>query len=55
MSISSHPGIVILVIIGIATVIGVIIIATIEDRRADREQTPAQPVAPQSPASRKKK
>ncbi len=35
MSISSHLGMVVLVIIGMATVIGVIIIATIESRRAD--------------------
>ena len=44
MSISSHLGIVLLVIIGMATVIGVIIIATIEARRADSENpsTPQQ-------------
>jgi hypothetical protein len=54
MSISSHLGIVILVIIGIATVIGVIIIATIEDRRADREKSSALPTAPQTPTSKKK-
>ncbi len=39
MSISSHLGIVLLVIVGMATVIGVIIIATIEARRYGQRKT----------------
>jgi hypothetical protein len=54
MSISSHLGMVLLVIIGMATVIGVIIIAVIETRRADTSQPtlPQQPV--EKPADRKR-
>ena len=54
MSISSHMGMVILVIVGIATIIGVIIAATIETRHADREKSAAPPSAPQSQAGKKK-
>lgn len=36
MSISSHLGMIILVIVGMATVIGVIIIAVIETRCSDK-------------------
>jgi hypothetical protein len=49
MSISSHTGIVILVIVGMVTVLAVIIIAAIESRRLDRgkpampQQTPVMP------------
>jgi uncharacterized alpha/beta hydrolase family protein len=46
MGISSHLGIVLLVIIGIVTVLGVIIAAIIETKRADREN----PTAPQQTA-----
>ena len=44
MSISSHLGMVILVIVGVVTVLGVIIAAIIETGRADRENpsTPQQ-------------
>jgi hypothetical protein len=41
MGISSHLGMVLLVIVGMATVVGVIIIAIIEARRADSENPPA--------------
>ncbi len=54
MSISSHLGMVILVIIGMATVIGVIIIATIEARRADSENSSILPNAPQTTTDKKK-
>jgi hypothetical protein len=40
MSISSHLGIVILVIVGAVTVLGVIIAAVIETRRMDRARPP---------------
>ena len=46
MSISSHVGIVILVIVGAITVLGVIIAAIIETKRMDREK----PSVPQQPA-----
>jgi hypothetical protein len=46
MSISSHLGIVILVIVGAVTVLGVIIAAIIETKRMDREK----PSVPQQPA-----
>jgi len=39
MSISSHLGIVLLVIVGAVTIFGVIIIAAIEARRMDREKS----------------
>jgi hypothetical protein len=54
MSISSHLGIVILVIVGMATIFGVIIIAVIETRRADANESsiPQQPA--EKPADRKK-
>ncbi len=54
MSISSHLGMLILVIIGTATVIGVIVIATIEDRRADREKNITPPAVQQQPQTKKK-
>jgi len=54
MGISSHWGIVLLVIIGMATVIGVIIIATIEARRADSGKPSILPHAPEPPAVKKK-
>lgn len=46
MNISSHSGIVILVIVGAVTVLGLIIAAIIETRRMDREKpsVPQQPV-----------
>ena len=54
MGISSHLGIAILVIIGMATVVGVLIIAMIEARRADSENSSILPNASQAPTSKKK-
>ena len=54
MGISSHLGIVLLIITGMATVIGVIIIATIEARRSDSGKPSIIPHAPETPAGRKK-
>ena len=54
MSISSHLGIVILVIIGLATVIGIIIIAMIEARRANNGKPSILPNAPQAPTDKKR-
>jgi hypothetical protein len=54
MGISSHLGIVILVIIGMATVIGVIIIATIESRHADSENPPAPQQTTVKPTDKKR-
>ena len=48
MSISSHFGMVVLVIVGFATVIGVIIIAVVETRRTNTNQ----PTMPQQPADK---
>jgi hypothetical protein len=54
MSISSHLGMVLLVVVGMATIFAVIIIAAIESRRMDREK-PAMPrQAPVMPADKKK-
>jgi hypothetical protein len=39
MSISSHLGIAILVIVGVATILGVIIIAAMETRRMDKKES----------------
>ena len=50
MSISSHFGMVVLVIVGFATVVGVIIMAVIETRRANKTQ----PTIPQQPDEKKK-
>jgi hypothetical protein len=38
MSISSHLGIIILVIVGVVTIIGVVVIAAVEARRMDKGQ-----------------
>jgi hypothetical protein len=54
MSISSHSGIVLLIIVGLATIIGVIIIATIEARRSDSGKPSILPHAPETPADKKK-
>jgi hypothetical protein len=40
MSISSHLGIVLLVIVGMVTIISVIVIAAIETRRMEKGQPP---------------
>jgi hypothetical protein len=48
MSISSHLGMIILVIVGLATILGVIIIAVIETRRSDTNQ----PTIPQQTAEK---
>jgi hypothetical protein len=55
MGISSHLGIVLLVIVGLAAIIGVIIIAMIETKRTDNEKPSASPIAPQTPADKKKR
>ncbi len=54
MSISSHTGIVILIIIGIATVLGVIIIGIIEAKKSDKERMSAAPPKSETPPSKKK-
>jgi hypothetical protein len=54
MGISSHWGIVILVVIGLATVIGIIIIATIEAKRADSGKPSILPNAQETPTDKKK-
>jgi len=36
MSISSHLGIILLVIVGVVTIIGVVVIAAVEARRMDK-------------------
>jgi hypothetical protein len=54
MGISSHLGMVLLVIIGMASVIAVIIIAMIEVRRADRGSSSMPTNIPQTPPSKKK-
>ncbi len=38
MSISSHLGIILLVIVGVVTIIGVVVIAAVEARRMDKGQ-----------------
>jgi hypothetical protein len=54
MSISSHLGMVLLVIVGIATILAVIIIAVVETRRVDSgEPTIPQPSAEKSPDKKK--
>jgi len=54
MGISSHLGMVLLVIVGMATVIGVIIIAIIEARRADSENPPAPQQTAVKPTDKKR-
>lgn len=54
MGISSHLGMVLLVIIGMATVIGVIVIATIEARRADSGKPSILSNAPEATTDKKK-
>jgi hypothetical protein len=54
MSISSHLGMFLLVVIGMATVIGVIIIAVIETRRPDINQPTIPQQSPEKPADKKK-
>jgi len=55
MSISSHLGIVLLVIVGVVTTIGVIAIAAIEARRMDSELPPLPPQVTELPAAKKRK
>ena len=55
MSISSHLGIVILVIVGMVTVLGVIIIAIIEARRMDREKPSVPQQTAVKPSGQKKR
>lgn len=54
MSISSHLGIVILVIVGIVTVLGMIIAAILETKRADSENPPAPQQTVVRPADKKR-
>jgi len=54
MGISSHSGMVILVIIGMATVIGVIVIAMIEARREDSGKPLVLPNSPKTTTDKKK-
>ena len=54
MGISSHLGIVILAIIGMTTVIGVIIIAMIEAKRADSGKSSLIPGKIETPPDKKK-
>jgi hypothetical protein len=54
MSISSHLGIVILVIVGAVTVLGVIIAAIFETRHMDREKPSAPQQTSATPADKKK-
>ena len=54
MSISSHLGIVILVIVGAVTVLGVIIAAIIETRRMDKEKPSVPQQISATPADKKK-
>lgn len=54
MSISSHLGMVLLVIIGMATVIGVIIIAMIEARREDSGKPLILPNSPKTTTDKKR-
>ncbi len=54
MSISSHLGMVLLVIVGMTAVIGVIIIAIIEARRADSGKSSILSSAPETTTDKKK-
>jgi hypothetical protein len=54
MGISSHLGIALLMLIGITTVIGIIIIATIEAKRADSGKSSLIPGTPETPPDKKK-
>lgn len=54
MSISSHLGMVLLVVVGMATIFAVIIIAAIESRRMDREKLSMPRQAPVIPTDKKK-
>ena len=54
MSISSHLGIVILVIVGAVTILGVIIIAAIEAGRMDKNQPPILRHTEEIPADKKR-
>ncbi|MBN2019579.1 MAG: hypothetical protein JW749_05075 [Sedimentisphaerales bacterium] len=54
MSISSHLGIVLLVIVGLVTILGVIVIAAIETRRADKGLPPLLKHPQEQPPDKKK-
>jgi hypothetical protein len=54
MSISSHLGIVFLVIVGIVTIFGVITIAAIEARRMDKGKPPILKHSEELPIDKKK-
>ena len=54
MSISSHTGMVILVVVGMAAIIGVIIIALIEAKRGDSENLSIPSNTQQMPNNKKR-
>lgn len=54
MGISSHLGIVILIIVGVATVLGVITAAIIETRRMDKEKPSTTQQTTETPAGKKR-
>ena len=53
MNISSHLGIVLLVIVGMVTIFGVIIIAAVETRRMDKGKPPILRHTEEIPADKK--
>ncbi len=55
MSISSHLGIVLLIVVGVVTILGVIVIAAIEAKRMDSELPSVPPQATELPADKKRK
>ena len=54
MSISSHLGMVALVMVGVVTVLGVIIAAIIETKRTDSEKPPAPQQTTVKPTDKKR-
>ncbi len=54
MSISSHLGIVLIVIVGMVTIFGVIIVAAIETKRMDREKPSVSQQPAVTPADKKR-
>jgi len=54
MSISSHLGMVLLVVVGMATIFAVIIIAAVEARRLDREKPSIPQQTPVAPTAKKR-
>jgi hypothetical protein len=54
MSISSHLGIVLLIIVGVVTILGVILIAAIETRRMDKSESAIHQPTAEIPLNKKK-